>query len=609
MPQSAQGDYTAADFVLKPGDDGAIPECDLVMKGGITSGVVYPFAILELARKYRFRGVGGTSAGAIAAAFVAAAEYARQNGDPSGFLRLKARSEQLPKIMLSLFQPTPRLGGLMRYLLRAQPRGAFGFVLFAPICFWLTSLIGLAVGGGLMWLAAFLLNGLTLPLPRAAWAGVGMGALIGLIVALLIRIVTQVFSTRTNGFGICPGLTQKGGKTPALTDWIYQSLQEIAFGPNGRDKPLTFGDLKSIAVPPGETNIELRAVTTDLSMGHPRSLPNLGDGLRFKTEDWARLFPAPVMNHMLGLDSQPDTAGDDWSRMPRVPGPDDLPVIVAVRMSLSFPVLFTAIPLYFRDISLLMLKGDQTDETYDPIKFIGDPHPEIRKLWFTDGGVTANFPIQFFDAMLPGRPTFALSLDQLIDGMNPDQGGRVYLPHKAEGGSFLTLRPIPDLKSFGGAVFNAAQNWQDTLMSVMGAQRERVARVYLTSDQGGLNLSMPPEVSEALMGYGRVAGIKFSTEFDFEEHRWRRSLVAYEKLQEELGRVRFNWIQRGFGAFLKGYLPEVQSYQPTRDRYGQQIWDRLDNLAAAAKQLENPPIPTRKDFPRPPGSLRITPKI
>ena len=77
----------AADF-LHPTD-----ECDLVMKGGITSGIVYPPVVLKLAakdpnplsdphrpegRSYRFRNIGGTSAGAIAAAVTAAAEYGRE---------------------------------------------------------------------------------------------------------------------------------------------------------------------------------------------------------------------------------------------------------------------------------------------------------------------------------------------------------------------------------------------------------------------------------------------------------------------------------------------------------------------------------------------------
>jgi hypothetical protein len=35
--------------------------CDLVMKGGITSGVVYPMAVVELAKEYRFECIGGTS--------------------------------------------------------------------------------------------------------------------------------------------------------------------------------------------------------------------------------------------------------------------------------------------------------------------------------------------------------------------------------------------------------------------------------------------------------------------------------------------------------------------------------------------------------------------
>ena len=59
--------------------------CDVVMKGGITSGVVYPHALCELARTYRFVNVGGTSAGAIAAAAAAAAEHGR---DAGGFAKL-----------------------------------------------------------------------------------------------------------------------------------------------------------------------------------------------------------------------------------------------------------------------------------------------------------------------------------------------------------------------------------------------------------------------------------------------------------------------------------------------------------------------------------------
>ena len=65
--------------------------CDVVMKGGITSGVVFPAAIARLSTQFRFRNIGGTSAGAIAAAGAAAAEYRRATDDASpgyGFARL-----------------------------------------------------------------------------------------------------------------------------------------------------------------------------------------------------------------------------------------------------------------------------------------------------------------------------------------------------------------------------------------------------------------------------------------------------------------------------------------------------------------------------------------
>jgi hypothetical protein len=38
-------------------------KCDIVMKGDITSGVVYPRALEELSHAYHFQNIGGTSAG------------------------------------------------------------------------------------------------------------------------------------------------------------------------------------------------------------------------------------------------------------------------------------------------------------------------------------------------------------------------------------------------------------------------------------------------------------------------------------------------------------------------------------------------------------------
>jgi len=71
-------------------------ECDIIMKGGVTSGVVYPAAVVALSATYRFRNIGGTSAGAIASAVTAAAEFARQTGSGAGFSGPQARSNGVP---------------------------------------------------------------------------------------------------------------------------------------------------------------------------------------------------------------------------------------------------------------------------------------------------------------------------------------------------------------------------------------------------------------------------------------------------------------------------------------------------------------------------------
>jgi predicted acylesterase/phospholipase RssA len=82
---------------------------DLVMKGGITSGVIYPLAISELSTEYMFKNIGGTSAGAIAAAITAAAEYGRRSRDEKAFGAVAGIPSQLGAngLLLKLFQASP----------------------------------------------------------------------------------------------------------------------------------------------------------------------------------------------------------------------------------------------------------------------------------------------------------------------------------------------------------------------------------------------------------------------------------------------------------------------------------------------------------------------
>ena len=95
--------------------------CDIVMKGGITSGVIYPRAVSELAKTYTLSHVGGASAGAIAAAAAAAAELGRHSG---GFEGLDTMPDELAFVgpggrskLASFFQPTATAAPLFRLLM------------------------------------------------------------------------------------------------------------------------------------------------------------------------------------------------------------------------------------------------------------------------------------------------------------------------------------------------------------------------------------------------------------------------------------------------------------------------------------------------------------
>ncbi|MBV8890476.1 MAG: patatin-like phospholipase family protein [Acidobacteria bacterium] len=91
--------------------------CDLVMKGGITSGVVYPLAITELSRKHLFKNIGGASAGAVAAAITAAAEYGRRKGHRSAYDQLAALPDELgtDNLLCDCFNLPPARRGFFVY--------------------------------------------------------------------------------------------------------------------------------------------------------------------------------------------------------------------------------------------------------------------------------------------------------------------------------------------------------------------------------------------------------------------------------------------------------------------------------------------------------------
>lgn len=269
--------------------------CDIVMKGGITSGVVYPLALVELATKYRFANIGGTSAGAMAAAAAAAAEYGRPIPN-AGFERLAKVPQEIGSRLLSLFQPTPLLRPLFKIFVAALSGGSglgrFAAIALAAVCgYWPSAILGVLPGAVIIAVALVVGAG-------GGWIAFGvLLAPAGLILALLIRLLKAANTDLVaNDYGLCPGIHQSGGGPQGFTDWLAQLIQEAA-GRNEEDAPLTFGDLDT---PPGDAPpIRLAMITTSLMDERPYTLPLDTDRFFFKRAEWDQIFPARAMAFLL----------------------------------------------------------------------------------------------------------------------------------------------------------------------------------------------------------------------------------------------------------------------------------------------------------------------
>ncbi len=504
-------------------------KCDIIMKGGITSGIVYPKAVCRLALEYRFRSIGGTSAGAIAAAATAAAEYGRLKGTGTSFGELEGLPEALARKvapggesrLFHLFEPQPQTAALFRTL-TAGVRGERGvgglitsavksyffqglsavfLVLFVPILF--TLLKPESVTGFLGWLPWVLL----------ALVGGGISTALALVSDARTRVPA-------NFFGLSTGM---GGEN-ALTPWLYDLLQRLAGKPN--TAPLTFGDLWG--TDPSRKEIDLQMMTTCLTRGRPYRLPFAENEERlfyFRLKDMEALFPGEVVKWMVqqGRPQPSSRAEDEFLPMPLG---KDLPVIVATRMSLSFPFLISAIPL----------------QAIDYTRREVEPRPE--PCWFSDGGIASNFPVHFFDAPLPGWPTFAINLRYFEE--RPPK--RVVMPQRNQDEIADAFHRFEKrgLLGFLRAIFDAMQNWQDNTQAKMPGFRDRIAHVCLGPGEGGLNLEMPPEMVKEIADSGTHVGLLLSRRFrpgslaklNWDNHRWvrfRSLLASLEEMLEKLG--------------------------------------------------------------------------
>jgi predicted acylesterase/phospholipase RssA len=551
MTDLAEADYSAPSRT-----------CDIVMKGGITSGVVYPHAVCELARTYRFDKVGGTSAGAIAAAATAAAELGRAHG---GFQELARLPDWIgsERHLQELFQPEPRTEGLFRMMLAAleHRRGKWRWVLLTGLRrFPLVPLLCALPGLALIVLALAAGDGAVVP---AAVVGGVLLALIGVLAGLLLAVVRRLSqAVPDNLYGLCSG-NARGDGAPALTPWLTGLLERCAgrVAPDGSlpKRPLTFGDLETGGGP------QLAMMTTNLTNHTAHRIPWSSRDDWFDPDELRRLFPDHVVDHMVA--NPPELPGAPGKRreaelyrellapLRPFPAPADLPVVVAARMSLSFPVLLSAVPLHRIDWS--RTENQRRDAEWMAWLRDGEPEerrptaaPQLTPCWFSDGGVSSNFPVHFFDAPLPRHPTFAINLRPF----HPDHlDESVWMVSSAGGGQLAWWYALPAagglldprLAGFLGNIVRTMQNRVDDAQLRMPGFRDRVVHVSLDGRQGGMNLTMSAADIETLTRRGREAGAKLVRRFSEErtdgeplswrDHRWTRLRSAVPAVADLLG--------------------------------------------------------------------------
>ena len=220
--------------------------CDVVMKGGITSGVVYPHALCEIARTYRFVNVGGTSAGAIAAAAAAAAEHGRERG---GFEKLARLPDWVGagENLFRLFQPQPATRPFYRVLTAGLGRTGAGKWLHGSVRAPALPAHGgrgprardrgrRARGGRRLRRPPCRLDGRR---DRARGARARLGARAPVLLGLPAALAGTSSASAA-------GFRPTRGTRPALTTWLSDLVDDLAGKAGGG--PLTFGDLRARGV-------------------------------------------------------------------------------------------------------------------------------------------------------------------------------------------------------------------------------------------------------------------------------------------------------------------------------------------------------------------------
>jgi hypothetical protein len=488
-------------------------ECDLVMKGGITSGIVYPPAIVEIAKDHRLRNIGGSSAGAIAAAAAAAAELGRFS-KTGGFELLVTLPKQLGEVdgsgrtrLQRLFQAQPSTIDLFDLLWTVrstkdkQRRSAVLGQLkrhgTVPRLVNIAGIAGSLIAAALLAAAILTTQGWGIAAAAVLFVIVSTLWLVGRRIAMAVTGAVRLAkdapdAVATNYHGFCNGRTPAGSNDAGLTDWLYDTLQALGgrhddgLDEEIRARPITYGDLNG-------SGIELITMTTDVTRGTAEIFPLRTGGWAFDEKEMRTLFPDAVVDHLVTKARVPDEADRrtalEEAGLTALPPPDDLPILLGARISLSFPLLLSAIPLY----------------AWVPQRVDDQWVMQYVRSWLSDGGITSNLPVHLFDRPLPSRPTYAINLGGGGDPASTDCGN-IWRPLGAGAGRHPGNGPIESTVQFMSAVFDTMQNWSDNSLVRAPGYRDRICTVRLGEGEGGMNLDMSQATIDRLARRGSLAG-------------------------------------------------------------------------------------------------------
>jgi predicted acylesterase/phospholipase RssA len=332
--------------------------------------------------------------------------------------------------------------------------------------------------------------------------------------------------------------------------------------------------------------IDLEVMTTNLTLRRPYRFPFESRQFFFCEECFKKYFPQTVVDQMTrAADPVPDVelpATDGTpprtivmccplhpaTRVRHLPRPPDIPVVVAARLSLSFPGLISAVPMCYVDYGR------------------APAYRNIIVVWFSDGGIASNFPMHLFDTLWPTRPTFGINLEPLDAEHGSEQ---TRLPKRG----FPRSHEIASIPEFVQSLLDTMQNWVDTTQLTMSTYRNRGVEVRLTPTQGGMNLRMPDQVIEEVAALGEEAAALFD-DFDLSAHQKKRFLTAMTLLDAMAAQLQ--------NSDLHGFHSIVMSE-------GQRLRQSAEEVLQLAERWEDAGHPADSpEVPRPTPDLRLVPR-